>query len=212
MTSCCYRDDIDEYLLNRLSEEDKAAFEEHYFNCKACFQELKARAEVLRVIKNRGQDLFRSPDKAGLPLARPRKLNFKPALWGAAAAGVVALIVCVILITRPRETAPTFTLSGDDTVRGQAIGLIFPRGDVALTPVFLEWSPLAEGAEYTVSLFDQQRLWSETTRECRIRLPEEVRQRMIPGQAYSWQVKAFSPQGALTAISSRLQFKIAGPN
>jgi hypothetical protein len=212
MTSCCYRDSIDEYLLNRLSEEDKAAFEEHYFNCKACFQGLKARAEVLRVIKNRGQDLFRSPDKAGLPVTRPRKPALKPALWGAAAAGVGALIVCVILITRPRETAPTFTLSGDDTVRGQAIGLISPRGDVALTPAFLEWSPLAEGVEYAVSLFDRERLWSETTRECRIRLPEEVRQRMIPGQAYSWQVKAFSPQGALTAISSRLQFKIAGPN
>ncbi|HEX9901253.1 MAG TPA: zf-HC2 domain-containing protein [Acidobacteriota bacterium] len=212
MTSCCYQDEIDEYLLNRLSQEDKAAFEEHYFNCKACFQELKARAELLGVIKSRGQELFRAPDKAGLPLTRPRKLNFKPALWGAAAAGAVALIVFVILVTRPPRTAPTFTLSGDDTVRGQAIGLISPRGDIAATPVFLEWSPLAQGAEYTVSLFDQQRLWSETTQECRIRLPEEVRQRMVPGQTYSWQVKAFSPQGALTAISSRLRFKIAGPN
>jgi anti-sigma factor RsiW len=212
MTSCCYRDYIDEYLLNRLSEKDKAAFEEHYFNCQACFQELKARAEVLRVIKNRGQELFRTPDHAGLPLARPRKPALKPALWGAAAAAAVALIVFIILDTRPPQTAPTFTLSGDDTVRGQAIGLISPRGDVASLPVFLEWSPLGEGAEYTVTLFDQQRLWSETTQECRIRLPEEVRQRMVAGQTYSWQVKAFSSQGALTAISSRLQFKIAGPN
>jgi predicted anti-sigma-YlaC factor YlaD len=212
MTACYDRDYIDEYLLNRLSEEDKAAFEEHYFNCSSCFRELKARAEVLSVIKSRGQELFAVPGHSVPALARSRRLNFKPALWGAAAAAAAAVIVLVVLVTRPPQTPPTFTLSGDDIVRGQAIGLITPRGDVTSIPVFLEWSPLAEGTEYTVTLFDQQRLWSEKTAKCRIRLPEEVRKRMAVGQTYSWQVKAFSPQGALTAISSRLEFKIAGPN
>jgi hypothetical protein len=32
---------------------------------------------------------------------------------------------------------------------------------------------------------------------------------MIPGEKYSWQVKAFAPDGTLIAVSSRVQFKIA---
>jgi len=213
MRSCCNSARIDEYLLDRLSPEDKTAFEEHYFNCQACFQELKARAEVVGVIKSRGRELFQDRDLAGRPVvARPKKPALKPvALW-TAAAGIVAVVAVVFLVTRPPRTGPVFTLSGDDTVRGQAIGLTAPRGDVAAPPAYLEWSPLAEGTEYVVSLFDEQRLWSETTRECRVRLPEEIRRQMAPGRTYAWQVKAFSAQGALTAMSSRLPFRITGPN
>ena len=212
MTSSCQDDRIDEYLLGRLSAEDKTAFEEHYFNCPACFEELKIRAEVLSVIRDKGQALFPAAAQPGRIRIRPKNPVLKPVwLWGAAA-GVTAVIIGIFLLAPSPQTPPVFTLSGDDTVRGQALGLISPRGDVALPPAYLEWTPLAEGTEYSVSLFEQQRLWSETTRESRIRLPEEVRGKMVPGRSYSWQVKAFSPEGALTALSSRLPFKIAGPD
>jgi len=212
MTASCQDDRIDEYLLGRLSAEDIAAFEEHYFNCPACFEELKIRAEVLSVIQTKGRDLFPAAAQPGRIRIRPKNPVLKPVWWWTAAAGAAAVIVGILLLARPPQTPPVFTLSGDDTVRGQALGLISPRGDVALPPLYLEWAPLAEGTEYSVSLFDRERLWSETTRESRIRLPEEIRGRMLPGRTYSWQVKAFSPEGALTALSSRLPFKIAGPD
>jgi hypothetical protein len=32
---------------------------------------------------------------------------------------------------------------------------------------------------------------------------------MLPGQRFSWQVKAFSARGTLIAVSSKVQFQIA---
>jgi hypothetical protein len=212
MTRCRHQDWVDEYVLNRLCEKDKAAFEEHYFNCAACFEELKARTEVLTVIKDKGRELFKAvPERGTEPSSSQRKpAFFKPQVWwtAAAVAAAAVLIGVVLLIFRPAQTAPTFTLSGEDTVRGQAVGLVSPKGEIPSPPDFFEWKPLAEGIEYRISLYDQQRLWSQTTQEFRIRLPEEVRQRIMPGREYSWQVKAFSPRGALAAISSRQSFKI----
>ena len=37
---------------------------------------------------------------------------------------------------------------------------------------------------------------------------EDVKNRMQASRKYSWQVKAFSPQGTLLAVSPRVQFKI----
>ncbi|MBN2198304.1 MAG: zf-HC2 domain-containing protein, partial [Candidatus Aminicenantes bacterium] len=47
MNSCPHRKLIDDYLLNRLGEDEKNRFEEHFFNCRFCFEELKAREEVV---------------------------------------------------------------------------------------------------------------------------------------------------------------------
>jgi hypothetical protein len=212
MTRCRFEDRIDEYILNRLSEKDKTAFEEHYFNCAACFEELKARTEVLAVIKDKGGELFRAvPERIVEPSPVQRKPAFlKPQVWWTAAALAAAAVVIgiVLPLVRPKQTAPHFTLSGEDTVRGQTIALVQPKGEIPSPPDSFEWKPLAEGTEYRITLYDPQRLWSETTQEFRIRLPEEVRQRIMPGREYSWQVKAFSPRGALDAISSRQTFKI----
>jgi hypothetical protein len=40
MKPCRFEDRIDDYLLNRLPEDQTAEFEEHYFNC-ARFAELR---------------------------------------------------------------------------------------------------------------------------------------------------------------------------
>ncbi|MBP6059602.1 MAG: zf-HC2 domain-containing protein, partial [Candidatus Saccharicenans sp.] len=52
MRKCKFEGMIDGYLLNKLSERDKELFEEHYFNCPACFEELQARSLIINTIKN----------------------------------------------------------------------------------------------------------------------------------------------------------------
>ena len=212
MARCRYEVYIDEYILNRLSEKDRAAFEEHYFNCPACFEGLKDRAEVVAVIKNKGRELFKAePKKVAQPRTEQRKpALFRPQLWWTAAVVVVTavLVSAVFLIFHPVQKMPTFTLSGEDAIRGQTIGLVAPKGEIPSPPDFLEWKPLAEGTEYRACIRGLPEVWSQTTQESRIRLPEEVQQQMIPGQEYFWQVKGFSSRGALAAISVRQSFKI----
>ncbi|MCJ7680803.1 MAG: zf-HC2 domain-containing protein, partial [Candidatus Aminicenantes bacterium] len=60
MSKCLHTGLIDDYLFNRLDEREKEKFEEHYFNCPACFEELKHRSEILAVIKEQGPTLFQN--------------------------------------------------------------------------------------------------------------------------------------------------------
>lgn len=49
---------ISKYLMNELSEDENLKFEEHYFKCEECFNELKAAEETLNLIKDEGSTLF----------------------------------------------------------------------------------------------------------------------------------------------------------
>jgi TolA-binding protein len=75
------------YLRGELSEADREAFEEHYFTCASCFDEL----ETHRALR---QALLESTDRAGLgpsPLRKRRALRWAWAAAAALAAGVAGL-------------------------------------------------------------------------------------------------------------------------
>lgn len=213
MRKCKFEDMIDGYLLNRLGRGDREAFEEHYFNCPSCFEKLQERDLVIRTIKNHPEVLtqesearqpFFSRLKTELAtLFTPRQLVL---------AGVTAVLVLVVifaLVPRPQIPSPNFYLTDEETVRGSSITLISPVIDMRQVPASFEWKKLGENVEYQVSIYNHELLWKATTKENHITLPEEVRAKMVPGEKYSWQVKAFSADGTLIAVSSKVQFKIA---
>jgi hypothetical protein len=214
MSKCKFEDLIDGYLLKRLSEKDKEAFEEHYFNCSSCFEKLKERDVIIRTIKNYPQLLREEKTEARQPsraiFKREVAAFFSPRQL--ALAGITALLLVVIifvLVPRNQSPTPNFFLTDEETVRGSSITLISPVIDMNQIPSSFEWKKLGEEIEYQVSIFNHGLLWKAATKENRITLPEEVRAKMAPGEKYSWQVKAFSPDGTLIAVSSRVQFKIA---
>lgn len=214
MSKCKFEDFIDGYLLNRLSERDKEAFEEHYFNCSSCFEKLQERDIIIRTIKNHPELLMTEKGEARVPFLATLKKEvgafFTPRQL--ALAGLTALLVLVVIfviVPRNQAPAPNFFLTDEETVRGSSITLISPVIDMNQIPSSFEWKKLGENIEYQVSIFNHQLLWKATTKENRITLPEEVKAKMVPGEKYSWQVKAFSPDGTLIAVSSRVQFKIA---
>ena len=45
---------VESYVANRLSEEDRAAFEEHYFGCARCFDELQTLQAIRDVLSHGG--------------------------------------------------------------------------------------------------------------------------------------------------------------
>ena len=203
MHSCPWENQIDDYLLNRLDESERTRFEEHYFNCAACFGALQERDLLVRAVKAAGAPVSAAAParrrEAGIRILRP---------WMAAAAGVLVLGIVVgpgLFHKRSAWTPPTA-----DTVRGGAIVAVSPRGDAPEAPAALEWKPLAEGIEYSVTLSGPGVEWSSgRTRQSNIDLPEKIRGALRPGADYHWQVKAFAPQGYFTGNSETLTFRIA---
>jgi hypothetical protein len=110
-----------------------------------------------------------------------------------------------------RESAPQFYLSENEVFRGASLSLISPVIDVKTVPSFFEWRQLGgQDVEYKIYVYNEELLWTATTRETRIEVPDNIKQLMVAGQTYSWQVKAFSAKGTLIAVSSKVQFQVAG--
>jgi hypothetical protein len=205
MSKCRFEDKIDGYLLNRMGGTEREEFEEHYFNCASCFQKLRERDILIRMVKARGPALVSAGEAE-----RPRRVLWalSPRTLAAAAIGLVLMAVALILLPRFQGTAPEFVLTGDGTVRGGTIVLVSPRGDLAEPPASLEWRPAGTDLEFRVYLFQSDVVWTEVTRTNSIALPEDIRRRLADGEEYSWQVKAFSAQGGLTALSDRIRFRV----
>ena len=55
---------FESYLAGRLSEEDRAAFEEHYLGCARCFDELQT-LQGIRDVLSHGDAQFERPCAGG---------------------------------------------------------------------------------------------------------------------------------------------------
>ena len=105
---------VESYVVGRLSEEDREAFEEHYFECERCFDELRA----LQIVQ------------AELPQAdaesAPR--TWRPLLrWAGGLAAAAVLVVAVGLWIRPTSTGSPPALVNVPTNRKPAPT---PRGEI----------------------------------------------------------------------------------
>ena len=212
MKTCRYEGQIDKYLLGKLGATESAEFEEHYFNCGPCFAKLAERDEIIGVLK-RDRSVFVAEERPAIEARKAAWFDraaafFTPRQWALAGAAA-ALLVAVLTVTPLfRNAPPEFVLNGEDTVRGSSLTLISPVIDIGSVPAYFEWRSLGTDMEYQVSIYNGKLLWKTTTRDSRLSLPDDVKALMIAGTKYSWQVKAFSPQGTLIAVSSRVQFTI----
>lgn len=213
MRECKFEEFIDDYLLNRLAEDDRNKFEEHYFNCASCFERMAERDELLQVIKKKGREIFEekyiTETARHLSWAEKFAYAFTPREWVLAAAAAATLLIVVFgVLPYLKTTAPQFYIS-EDVVRGQSIDLISPVIDTATVPSQFEWKKSEKAVEYTIYIFNNgDVLWTTTTKEEFVILPERVKEMIKVDGKYSWQVKAFSVEGTLIAVSSKVQFKV----
>lgn len=205
---------IDDYLFDRLDEEKKNKFEEHYFNCPPCFEKMVERDELISIIKLKGdmifQDEYAVEEEKGATWFEKIASLFTPKQW-ALIPVYAALLLIVIFVFIPyfKPAPPQFFIS-EDRVRGESITLISPVIDIKTVPSKFEWKDTDGDIEYKIYIYDNgEKLWATTTKENFIVLPEKVKKRMTMGEKYSWEVKAFSPEGTLIAISSKVHFKIS---
>jgi hypothetical protein len=205
---------IDDYLLNRLEGAAKEQFEEHYFNCSSCFQTMEERDALVSTIKARGAWIFKEEPAAErrdwVPAWKRALASFTPRQWATVGlAAAVVLFAVFGILPRFQGQTPQFVLSDNEVVRGESLTLISPVIDVGSVPGYFEWRKLGEDVEYKIFVYNSSLLWTQATRDTRIAVPDKVKQQMVAGQKYSWQVKAFSPKGTLIAVSSRVQFQVS---
>jgi hypothetical protein len=209
MRKCKFEDLIDNYLLNGLDGGKKKKFEEHYFNCPYCFEKMVERDELISIIKYKGDMIFQDgyvvEERKGATWVEKIVSLLTPKQWTATAvsACLFLIICCLFLYVIPNRgpTPPPFSITDDSIERGTQI-------KIKVIPSKIEWSRLGEDVEYKIYIYDNgDKLWSTTTKENFIVLPEEVKRRMTLGEIYSCEVKAFSPQGPLKA-SGKTEFKI----
>lgn len=211
MKKCNFENLIDDYLFERLDETQKEKFEEHYFNCPQCFEKMKRTDEMIAVIKANGSEIFRdvyAPRKTKLSSLEPVLAFLTPRQWAmAAVSAALILVVAIGIIPNLKTASPEFFIN-DDLVRGASITLISPViNNLDQIPSEFRWQRLGDNVEYKLFIFHQEELlWSTTTEENFVTLSDNTKSLMVPAETYSWQVKAFSPEGTLIAVSSRVQF------
>jgi hypothetical protein len=215
MKKCKFEDRIDDYLLNRLEGGDKDSFEEHYFNCSSCFKKLEERNELVTAIKTRGELIFKEEPaparKSYIPTFDKVYSYFSPRQWATVAISAAILLVAVFgILPQLKKSTPQFYLNETEVVRGASLSLISPVIDVRAVPSVFEWRQLGQDVEYKIYVYNEKLLWSASTKETKISVPEDVKQLMVAGHKYSWQVRAFSSNGTLIAVSSKVQFQIKG--
>ena len=202
---------IDEYLFDRLDETQKESFEEHYFSCPLCFEKMEEKNEMIAVIKAKGDDIFQdvyAPEKIRRTWLEPVLAFLTPRQWAmAAVSAALILVVAIGVIPSLKTGAPQFFIN-DDLVRGSSITLISPViDDLDQIPAEFRWKGLGENTEYKLFIFHQEELlWNTTTKDNFVTLPGNIKSQMVPDKKYSWQVKAFSSEGTLIAVSSRVHF------
>jgi len=217
MEKCKFDYSIDDYLLDNLNKEEREKFEEHYFNCQHCFEKLEARDVLLAVIRNKGQIIFqdevRSKEKKETFFFEKIVSFLTPKQWAYAAVSMVLLLfVSLMMVTFTKKPPPQFFLNGEEVVRGESISLIAPVIDIETVPSKFVWQKSEKDVEYKIYIYNHELIWTASTKENYIYLPEEIKNLMKANRKYSWQVKAFSPQGILTAVSPKVQFKITSIN
>lgn len=216
MTECKYEGSIDRYLLHKMGEGERNEFEEHYFNCASCFTKMVERDEIIGVLK-REKSVFAAEERPAIE-ARTAAWHervftfFTPKQWALAGAAAALLIAVLTMTPLLRNGHPEFVMNGEETVRGGSLTLISPVIDINAVPAYFEWKKLGHDVEYQVSLYNGDLLWKTSTKDNKVSLPKDIKSRMIAGQRYSWQVKAFSKEGTLIAVSSRVQFTVNPAN
>lgn len=211
MKKCKLENQIDDYLFDRLDKTQKESFEEHYFSCPRCFEKLEERNEMIAVIKANGDKIFKdvgAPAITKQSWLEPVVAFLTPRQWAVAAISAALILVVAIGIIPNLKTGDADFFINDEGVRGSSISLITPViNNLNQVPSEFRWESLGEDTEYKLFIYDQDELlWSTTTKENFVSLPESTKSLMAPKKTYAWQVKAFSLEGTLVAMSSRVQF------
>jgi hypothetical protein len=94
---------VEAYVRRKLAPEDSAAFEEHYFQCGKCFDEVQLVGKFVAGVKHAARTGLLDPETESRP---ERRSWFMPAFaFAAASALAFASVLAVVLVHQPAREA-----------------------------------------------------------------------------------------------------------
>ena len=105
----------DRYLLGELSAAEADAFEEHYFDCAECADDLRAGMQLMSGGRSLAREAKASPALAPVIPIAPRRARWIPAV--AAAALMLAITTPVIIKQWRSANAPAFEVATEYLVK-----------------------------------------------------------------------------------------------
>jgi hypothetical protein len=195
---------IGSYELDILSEDERRQFENHLLECEDCFQNLYQTAPITKLIREGklapSQNVDLHEDEYHVPIRFFRKK------WALAAASVLAvMIIAFVFVWLQGPVEKTERLRGHDDV---SILVLFPVGEVTSLSE-LRWKSIAGVDFYEVKIFTETRdlVWEGSVQGTKAVLPQSIKDTLIRGRNYFWQVEAKTAKGDRLK-SQTISFKI----
>ena len=202
---CPSVDQIMAHREGRLSQKQREAFLDHAAECETCTELL----ERLGLESKEVNDLtWRKVEKG---------LDSRPSSWKEETKGtwlppvpyLRALAAGVLLVAVGLGIWTNWPAAEQQTsiTRGPVIQMVQPVGPVDRVSHF-QWSspPVADRFRVTVRGLDTP-LEMETT-DSRLPLPDDLRQKLVPGRSYRWRVEALDEAGKTIVESEWVEFKV----
>jgi hypothetical protein len=210
---------VEQYLLDELSADKRAAFEEHVFDCRECALDLRAGAVFVQEAKSQLPALASSQAVVSKPAKSGAKwislFSWRPAFAVPAFAALLLVVGYQNLVTFPAlrhsgsepYLAPVVPLHPATRGAAQRTTITVDRARTAALPIDLSPVPGAPPpASYSLSLRDTEgkTIWSGTLTGPALEADGEQRfSFMIPGNAlhngaYSLLITSVSAQGVST--------------
>ena len=197
---------------NALDPDERRLIERHIEDCPAC----AAERDLARSFESAAASDVPDPEVDWIvaelersrfhPQRRRRRLDWR---WASAAALVlVGVSGWLALREGPPRLAPPS--AAPVVLRGAAIELFEPSGDVAAPPRELRFAAVPGASRYRVKILevDDGLLWEQEVVEPEAAIPEDVRARLADAVVYRFQVEAFDASGARLAVSAIAPFRV----
>src|SRR3954468_5324387 len=127
------RDVAEAYLLGRLSEADRDAYETHYFECARCYSELQALRDVSDSLRATPRETGVRPGSFGY--GRSGRSAARPWVWAAMAATLILATSALAWVAfRPGARAPAPSVATAPTAPPPAVDRIAELAIVTAPP------------------------------------------------------------------------------
>lgn len=147
-----------------------------------------------------------------LPMPEPKPTaSRRPAPWRYAAAAALVIGAGVVFLLGRSASPPLPPLEESQVVRGSAVELVGPLGELAEAPRRFEWEPFHRAAGYRLALtgVDDRVLWEGETSAAALDAPDELAALVHSAVVYYWKVDALDDAGVRIGWSDRGRFRVS---